>query len=206
MLNPLSVNEIFASIQGEGAFSGLGMVFIRFTGCNLRCEWCDTKKAWLNGDFFSPEGILNELSPYQIKSVCLTGGEPLFQDMDSIKYLCNLLHKHNYTIHLETNGTYELPAHRFFCFDFIIASPKRDHSITESVKSQCHYYKFIISGLDDIAWVEWFLQANELSSLHTVFLQPVDNDRNIARLCADAVMCHSNWRVGMQLHKTLGLR
>jgi 7-carboxy-7-deazaguanine synthase len=206
ILNPLSVNEIFASIQGEGAYSGYGMIFIRFSGCNLKCDWCDTKKAWTSGQLFSVEEIMSIISKYPITRVCLTGGEPLLQDREALIRLCGLLHVEGKKIHLETNGTLDLPGYEYYCFDHITCSPKRNNPITESVKKQCLNYKFVVSGLDDIAWVNRFVEENVISSSATIFLQPIHNYIHISQLCVDEVMCHDDWRVSMQIHKIIGVK
>ena len=85
----MKINEIFYSLQGEGKWSGLPNIFIRTTGCNLRCLFCDTKYAYENGDNKSIEQILKKIKKYPCKNVCITGGEPLIQNeiYDLIKIL-----------------------------------------------------------------------------------------------------------------------
>src|SRR5262245_51143610 len=75
----LTVNEIFFSIQGEGTRAGTPCVFVRLTGCPLRCTWCDTAYAFHEGDKRSEDAIVSEIARYPCRSVCLTGGEPLAQ-------------------------------------------------------------------------------------------------------------------------------
>lgn len=99
----MKINEVFYSIQGEGIFIGLPMVFIRVTGCNLRCSWCDTKYAYDNGNEITNLDLINELKQYPSKNVCITGGEPMAQN--EILLLINDLIEGGYTIFLETNGS-----------------------------------------------------------------------------------------------------
>jgi len=99
----MKINEIFYSIQGEGRYIGLPMGFVRVTGCNLRCQWCDTKYAYDEGAELSVLDILDRLRLYPTKNVCLTGGEPMAQK-DTIEFI-NQLINYGYTIFLETNGS-----------------------------------------------------------------------------------------------------
>ncbi|MBI5038443.1 MAG: radical SAM protein, partial [Nitrospirae bacterium] len=75
----MKVNEIFKSIQGETTFQGVPSLFIRTTGCNLRCNWCDTRYAYDDGTDYTVDEILKIVGKYQYKYVVITGGEPLTQ-------------------------------------------------------------------------------------------------------------------------------
>ena len=97
----LKINEIFYSLQGEGADVGLPTIFIRLTGCNLRCKYCDTEYAFYEGEEMEEEEIIGKISRWKCKRVCITGGEPLLQD---ISKLIDLLMKKNYEVSIETNG------------------------------------------------------------------------------------------------------
>ena len=88
----MQINEIFYSIQGEGKWTGLPNIFIRTTGCNLRCNYCDTKYAYEEGTEKSIDQIIKEIKKFNCKKICLTGGEPLLQK-DSIKLVNELLQK-----------------------------------------------------------------------------------------------------------------
>jgi 7-carboxy-7-deazaguanine synthase len=102
----MKVNEIFYSLQGEGLWAGLPNVFVRTTGCNLRCSYCDTKFAYFEGEELKIEDIIEKIKKYQSKHVCITGGEPLIQD--DIYDLIDKLIKNNYSVSLETNGSMEI--------------------------------------------------------------------------------------------------
>ena len=88
----LSVNEIFPSFQGEGIHTGLPTTFIRLAGCNLQCQWCDTRYALSmeNGDRMTIADILGVVKDIGIGTVCITGGEPLFQ-RSSLKLVSELI-------------------------------------------------------------------------------------------------------------------
>lgn len=94
------VNEIFLSIQGESLSAGFPTIFVRFTGCNLRCSYCDTRYAYEEGVQMSPLEVLEQIKTHHYKRVCITGGEPLLQE--ELKDLLDLLD--GYTVTIETNG------------------------------------------------------------------------------------------------------
>ncbi len=96
------VNEIFNSIQGESSYSGYPTIFIRFTGCKLRCSYCDTSYAFYEGKTMNIEEILRKVESYNSNYVCLTGGEPLEQK--NIDILIDELLERKKKISIETNG------------------------------------------------------------------------------------------------------
>lgn len=103
---PLIVNEIFYSIQGESAFCGMPCAFVRLTGCNLRCRYCDTTYAFEEGERMDIETISRKIRSFQAVIIEITGGEPLIQDEtpDMIRHFLN----EKYTVLLETNGTLDI--------------------------------------------------------------------------------------------------
>ena len=98
----LTVNEIFKSIQGESSFTGLPCIFIRLTGCNLRCTWCDTEYAFYEGKPKSVQDIMDAIEPLGVSLVEITGGEPLLQD--EVYDLMNALLEKNFQVLVETGG------------------------------------------------------------------------------------------------------
>ena len=111
----MKVNEIFYSLQGEGLYSEEPSVFVRLAGCNLlvKCSFCDTSYAWdtLDGKNMTPEAIADKVASYPIGYntwVCITGGEPLFQE-EELGNLVLKLKKFGYRVEIETNGTLPLP-------------------------------------------------------------------------------------------------
>ena len=102
----LRVNEIFYSIQGESSYAGLPCVFVRLTGCNLRCSYCDTRYAYEEGGGMEINHIFEQISPMQCRLVEITGGEPLLQEKTPI--LVEGLLEDGYEVLLETNGTHDI--------------------------------------------------------------------------------------------------
>ena len=98
----MRVHEVFHSLQGEGPFQGFPTVFVRFTGCDLRCVWCDTAHAFHEGEARSPDELLEALRAQPCRRVCLTGGEPLLQK--DLPLLMRRLLDEGFQVSLETGG------------------------------------------------------------------------------------------------------
>lgn len=103
---PLKVNEIFHSIQGESSHAGHPCVFVRLTGCNLRCSWCDTPYAYEEGEIMELADILDRVESYRCPLVEVTGGEPLLQE-ETPELIRRLLEK-GFRVLLETNGSLDV--------------------------------------------------------------------------------------------------
>ena len=102
----LKINEIFYSLQGESLYAGLACVFVRLTGCNLRCAWCDTRYAYDEGEDMAVDDIIEHIAGYACPLVEITGGEPLLQDQTPV--LIRELIGRGYQVLLETNGTRDI--------------------------------------------------------------------------------------------------
>jgi 7-carboxy-7-deazaguanine synthase len=102
----LVINEIFHSIQGESLYAGCPCVFIRLTGCNLRCAYCDTSYAFSEGTEMDMDTLMNHIASFPCNMVEITGGEPLLQE--NTPFLVNRLLSAGYTVLMETNGSYDI--------------------------------------------------------------------------------------------------
>src|SRR3972149_6467890 len=102
----MRINEIFKSIQGETSYAGTPFLFVRTTGCNLRCSWCDTTYAYDEGEDFSIDEIIRTLGKYDCRNVAITGGEPLLQEETPL--LAVHLINNGYKVFVETNGSVDI--------------------------------------------------------------------------------------------------
>lgn len=186
----LKVNEIFASIQGEGSMAGMPMTFIRLTGCNLSCKFCDTKYARNKGKLMAEEDIVAECIALGLLRVCITGGEPLIQNLE---LLIGKLVRNGFFISLETNGTQEIPPH----IHHTTISPKRNEALHEKAHLYANEWKYVIQDKSDF---------ERIGQRENVFLQPVDNDMEIAKLCVQKILKNPGWRLSLQIHKLIGVR
>jgi organic radical activating enzyme len=190
------INEIFHSLQGEGFHAGTPAVFVRFSGCNLHCAFCDTQHQ--AGKMMSLQEIVNEVNKYpNAPLLVLTGGEPsLFIDEDFVAELKQKTYK---TIAIETNGTRPLPKN----LDWVTLSPKtafEGGDIEPCVLRQCDELKVVYLGQD-------LAQYNGIDAKHR-FLQPCfceDETQRQANMkaCVEAVMQNPGWRLSLQVHRIL---
>lgn len=195
----------FWSIQGEGLRTGEPTVFIRLAGCNVTSdfwcyEWCDTKFAR------TTKGAL-ELTVADIvrliarepkaKWVCITGGEPLLQDLRPLSYE---LACRDFRIQVETNGTIEPPVGLLELVDHWTVSPKTPH-VEEVYWGVAKEFKWVINEESDLERI----QVPD-SYWGQVFLQPMNNNPAAVNLCLDALKEHPRWRLSMQIHKILGVK
>ena len=188
------INEIFYSLQGEGYYTGTPAIFIRFSGCNLHCPYCDTDHS--EGRFLTGPEIFEEVEKYPSQYVVLTGGEPsLFIDRDFVISL----HSLGKTVAIETNGTHPLPDN----IDWVTLSPKFDvQSGAELSLEDCDEIKVIYHRQDMSIY-------SGITARHH-FLQPCDtgDPGENGRLLAEAVeFCksHPHWRLSVQMHKFIGI-
>ena len=215
------VNEIFFTLQGEGAHSGIPAVFVRFSGCNLKCPWFDTDFS----DYkeMSAQDIVREMlslydTPNERRKMCvLTGGEPSLQ-VD--KELIDALHKAGFYICIETNGTRPLPDG----IDWITCSPKMDERRKMNGKNvpttlalkKVNEVKVVFTGTYDpeiwrkeIEAEHWMLQPLRYngewlltSGIDDFEIDSNDNLDDTVRY----ILAHPFWRLSVQLHKIAGLR
>ena len=193
------INEIFHSLQGEGYHSGTPAVFVRFSGCNLRCAFCDTQHQ--QGTMMSLQEIINEVNHYpQAPLIVLTGGEPsLFIDEAFVE---ELKQKTNKRISIETNGTRPLPSN----LDWVTLSPKSAFEGGDAepcVLRKCDELKVVYLGQN-------LTQYESIEARHR-FLQPCYCEDTAQRqsnmkACVEAVMTHPTWQLSLQIHRVLEIR
>ena len=204
------VNEIFYTLQGEGAHSGIPAVFVRFSGCNLRCPWCDTEfteyKEMTAEQIVAEVVELYDIPNERRKMIVLTGGEPGLQ-VD--KPLIDALHAAGFYICIETNGTRLLPED----IDWVTCSPKEG---TKLELRKADEVKVVFTGTyDPEVWREqlvaehWLLQplryTGEWLIEHTVDEWEDDRNDNLDDTVR-YILSHPFWRLSVQLHKIVGLR
>jgi organic radical activating enzyme len=125
----LAVNEIFYSIQGEGEFTGVPMIFVRVNLCRVGCGFCDTKYTWKfisHNTFYTPEALLSKIKEINrmCKFVCITGGEPFEQDK-ALFEACKCLKAAGLNVHIETSGSIIIPMDFKEVANWIVCSPKK---------------------------------------------------------------------------------
>lgn len=194
----MRVNEIFYSLQGEGYWTGTPSVFIRFSGCNLKCPFCDTNhQPYVE---MTEEEIMDEVNKYPADLVVITGGEPALQLNDK---MIGLLHNAEKTVAVETNGTKELPK----WVDWITVSPKEPYVGKAG--------KVILTSADEVKIVLDDKVQHEDPTYGVradwYFVQPCDTgdkERNkaIMQQCVEFIKKNPKWRLSLQTQKILNVR
>lgn len=197
MASKYKVNEIFYSLQGEGRWAGRAAIFVRFSGCNLKCPFCDTD--FKDFEELSDTDILNKVQSIggECRFIVLTGGEPTLQVDDA---LIELLHRQGYYLSMETNGTHQVPQG----IDWVTCSPKtlfvKNGQLTIKKASEV---KVVFDGKHEIC--DFGIAADFF------YVQPCDvgdKERNaeILKQTVAFVKAHPKWQLSLQQHKILNIR
>ena len=201
------VSEIFFSLQGEAARSGLPTVFVRLTGCPLRCTWCDTEYAFTGGANTRIEDVLAEVARFPTRYVCVTGGEPLAQKtcLPLLKALCDA----DYDVCLETSGALDIAA-----VDPRVArimdlkAPSSGESARNLLSNiadlrPADEVKIVIASRADYDWAKDIMSAHQLSTRCDVVLSPVAGQLDPTELAEWILADGLAVRFQIQLHKLL---
>ena len=203
----LRINEIFYSLQGESRTVGLPTVFIRLTGCPLRCHYCDTEYAFYEGDTLSFEEIFTKISAFQTKYITVTGGEPLAQSacISLLTHLCD----QGYEVSLETSGA----------IDVSLVDPRvskvMDLKTPDSGEADSNRWenldfltendqiKFVICSQDDYDWAKTMMDIHGLSERCEILFSPIHGELKPQDLADWILQDQLNVRFQLQLHKYL---
>lgn len=198
------INEVFKSIQGEGRYMGVPVVFVRTQGCSLRCPFCDQNNTWAYTEKeFKPEEVLGMVeSKMRIPGIIvITGGEPTEQN--DLYQFVRIAKYEGWKCHLETNGTEDIASGYF---DWVVCSPKErnEYRVPKGVDE----LKYVIKNGDDINHI---IDAGVRHKFaRRIWLQPMANGDEIVaenvRFCYEQVMKDNRLRLGFQFHKYLGVR
>lgn len=203
----LKITEIFHSLQGEAANVGLPTVFIRLTGCPLRCDYCDTAYAFSGGEWIDIEAIISNIKQYNTPHITVTGGEPLAQKncIELLNQLCNL----NYDVSLETSGAIlvdQVDKRVVKVLDVKTPASKEDSKnkfenfMFLNAKDQV---KFVICDENDYRWSKQLIDEHKLESRCEILFSP-SHDQLDATVLANWVLKDKlNVRFQIQLHKYL---
>ena len=203
----LRLTEIFFSLQGEASRAGLPTVFVRLTGCPLRCTWCDTTYSFTGGEPATIASVLAEVAKYPVRQVCVTGGEPLAQKecLALLAALCDA----GYDVSLETSGALDIAA-----VDPRVArimdlkAPDSGESARNlwgnlALLNQRDEIKIVIASRADYEWTRQALREHKLDDLCSVLLSPAQGLVEPTALAEWILEDGLNVRFQMQLHKLL---
>lgn len=196
----LKVNDMFYSLQGEGRWTGTPMKFIRLSGCNLNCSFCDTHHN--EYQLMSIDDVLNQLpGSADCKRVLITGGEPLMHP--GTEELCRALQEKQYVVHLETNGTFQIHP----IWDWVTISPKNkdipfiNWAKADEVRFLCgqHMWESLID------YYQRYIQSRTFRCISPLFNQMSAIEENVGtaiQYCLD----HPRYNLSLQMHKHLNIK
>ena len=203
----LRVTEIFRSLQGESRTVGLPTVFVRLTGCPLRCAWCDTDYAFTGGLRRSIEEILAEVARLQARHVCVTGGEPLAQP-DCLPLLDALVEA-GYEVSLETSGALDVAGVNPKVVKVMdLKPPGSGEAAANRFENLAHIrsadqIKFVIRDEADYRWARDQVREHRLSERCEVMFSPVAGEQDPTELAERILNDRLDVRFQIQLHKYL---
>ncbi len=203
----LEVNNIFCSIQGESTYIGLPFVFIRLSGCNLRCSYCDTKYAYYEGTNMKLAGVLAQVNEYPYGRVEITGGEPLIQE-DTNKLIAQLLEQ-NYKILLETNGSKllnNIPQQVIKIVDVKTPGSGESGSFRENNLSYINEkdnLKFVLTDRADFEWSKKFIEKFNLNNKCEILFSAASEELEYSELAEWILKAELDVRFQPQLHKII---
>jgi len=203
----LTVNEIYLSIQGEGTRAGLPCTIVRLTGCNLRCEWCDTQYAWQEGCQMTVEDVLRRVEQLRCRRVEVTGGEPLVQPvaLELLKRLCD----DDREVLLETNGSLyvnSVDPRVIRIVDFKCPASGMDSAnLWGNVEflSERDEVKFVIADRRDYEYARAAVTEHGLPARCTVIFATVSGRLDLAKLAEWILADNLDVRLGVQLHRII---
>ncbi len=203
----LKITELFYSLQGESTSAGIPTVFVRLTGCPLRCSYCDTAYAFTGGEWMTCDDILSQVAGYACDHVTVTGGEPLAQQhcLDLLTRLCDA----GYRVSIETGGAYDVST--------IDPRVTRVMDLKTPASGECgrnldsniewlrphDQVKIVICERGDYEWAKRQLARHRLASRCEVLFSPAWQRQDAAELAAWILADHLPVRLQLQLHKLL---
>lgn len=201
----LNITEIFYSLQGEAKEVGIPTVFVRLTGCPLRCNYCDTAYAFKGNNPLSIQHILDEVAQYNTRYVCVTGGEPMAQS-NCLKLLDALI-DNDYKVSMETSGSIDIaPVNSKVSIVMDIKTPSSTEEHQNryenlSILKNKDQLKFVIASRSDFDWCTKILENHEVES--EVLFSPVYESLRQVELADWILEKKLNVRLQVQLHKIL---
>jgi len=203
----LKITEIFFSLQGESRTVGMPTVFVRLTGCPLRCQYCDTAYAFTGGQWMAFDEIIKVIKSYETNYITVTGGEPLAQSqcLDLLKSLCDL----DYQVSIETSGALDISDvdQRVSKVMDIKTPGSKEESKNKlgniEYLTQNDEVKFVICNEADYEWSRKMVDDYQLSDKCGVLFSPSHDEQNATQLAEWVLRDQLSVRMQVQLHKYL---
>jgi 7-carboxy-7-deazaguanine synthase len=203
----LRITEIFYSLQGETRTVGLPTVFVRLTGCPLRCNYCDTAYAFHGGTNIEIDDILSQVASYAPRYVTVTGGEPLAQKacIELLQRLCDA----GYEVSLETSGALDVSQVDKRVVKVLDLKTPGSNEVDRNLFSNIQYLlpqdqiKFVICHREDYEWSKSMMQQHQLGDVCQILFSPSATEQNAGELADWIINDRLQVRLQIQLHKYL---
>ena len=203
----LRITEVFLSLQGETSRTGLPTVFVRLTGCPLRCRWCDTPYSFQGGETVTLEALLARVASYGVPTVCVTGGEPLAQKncLPLLSALCDAGH----SVSLETSGALDVGQVDSRVSRIVDIKPPASGEAARNRWDNLDHLtphdeiKFVLADRADYDWACELIQTRQLDQLCPLLFSPVQGELAPAQLAEWILADRPPVRLQVQLHKLL---
>ena len=201
------ITEVFLSLQGEAAQMGWPTVFVRLTGCPLRCRWCDTEYSFTGGESMGLQQVLETVEAYAVRHVCVTGGEPLAQPgcLSLLRGLCDRA----LTVSLETSGALDLGSvDRRVNIVMDLKAPGSGEAMRNRMENLSQLkpgdqIKLVLADRADFDWALALLETHPLPTGVDVLFSPVHGELEPRQLADWIVAARAPVRFQLQLHKLL---
>lgn len=203
----LRITEIYRSIQGEGRHAGYPCIFVRLTGCNLRCSWCDTEYGYNGGKDYSIDEILKKVSSYNTNLVEITGGEPLLQE--ETPKLVDLLLENGYTVLIETAGSINISCVSDKAVRIVDMKCPGSGMLEKNLYKNLELVtdkdevKFVIKDRVDFDWAVNLIKEHDLENKTQLLISPVYGEMDKEKLTEWLLESGINARLQVQLHKII---
>lgn len=194
----LPVMEHFATIQGEGQYTGHAAYFIRLGGCDVGCTWCDVKESWDKDahPLYTIEEMVSWI-PEQISIVVITGGEPLMHDLTA---LTSSLKSAGKRTHIETSGTAPLTGQ----WDWICLSPKKFKNPLDPIYPMAHELKVIVYNQHDLQWAKELATLTSPDTRRLLQAEWSKREQMYPRI-TDFIIENPDWQISVQTHKYMNI-
>jgi 7-carboxy-7-deazaguanine synthase len=207
-LSRLRISEIFYSLQGESSSIGKPTLFVRLTGCPLRCVWCDTEYAFTGGEYIELDQLLTKIASYQPQNICITGGEPLAQLKPCLELMTTLCDQ-GYSVSIETSGAIDISEVDPRVSTVMDLKAPDSGEMSKNLYSNIAHLdksdevKFVIMSRGDYDWAKMQMDQYQLSQKTNVIMSPCFGEINERELAEWIIKDNLVVRFQIQMHKIL---
>ncbi len=207
-MSRLRITEIFYSLQGESSTIGKPTLFVRLTGCPLRCVWCDTEYAFTGGDYWLLEKLVEKIESYDPQNICITGGEPLAQKAPC-EELMRMLCDKGYAVSIETSGAIDISGvDKRVTKVMDLKAPdsgEMGKNLYQNIEhlSDKDEIKFVIMSRKDYDWAKMQMDQYNLADKTNVIISPCFGEINERDLAEWIIEDNLPVRFQLQMHKIL---